>query len=233
MKTTILCLLYGDYPYLARRCLTPLGELHNKGYEVRIGCNEVSPETTSIVETLFPKSDRLTVLTCTPQVYKYPMMDLLLKVKPITTEYVMWFDDDSYILDKDRLLWMQEAEARMQFTGADVMGAVYFLPVLPGQSDWRRLQCGWYTDKKIPGRARTMFPTGGWWVIKSSVLEKYEWPHPMLKHNGGDVLLGELIDHQKLKLINYRKGVAINADDDGKESGAKRRGYTERPIGTI
>ena len=53
----------------------------------------------------------------------------------------------------------------------------------------------------------------------------------MLKHRGGDVLLGELIRSQGLKLANYKKGVAINADDNGKESASKRRGYDEQPIG--
>lgn len=68
-------------------------------------------------------------------------------------------------------------------------------------------------------------------MIKTKVLADYGWPHPQLRHRGGDVLLGELIRHQGLKLINFKSGVAINADELGKESASKRRGYDEPPIG--
>jgi hypothetical protein len=52
----------------------------------------------------------------------------------------------------------------------------------------------------------------------------------MLKHRGGDVLLGELMSHAGLKLVRYNTGIGINSDSEGKESQSKRRGYDEPPI---
>ena len=82
MKTTICCLLYGDYPKLAERCLTPISKLYSTGAQVRIGCNDISKATESVISSLFSISDNLTVIKATPQMYKYPMMRALFNIKP-------------------------------------------------------------------------------------------------------------------------------------------------------
>jgi len=225
--------MYGDYPKLASRCLSPVSQLYKSGVEVRIGLNETSEATNKVVSDLFIHSDRLVNLSFNPQIFKYPMMDRLFKAKPITTDYVMWFDDDSFIKDSNPLAWLSATEKFMNDSESDMAGAIYHIPILPGQTDWRRLHCDWFVSGPLPGRPEmTKFATGGWWIIKTSVINKYKWPHPMLKHCGGDVLLGELIRHQGLKLSSYKAGVAVNADDNGKESASDRRGYNEPPLGS-
>jgi hypothetical protein len=212
MSTTICCLLYGDYAKLADRCLRPISELYNNGVEVRLGCNEISQDTEDLINKLLPPSERLTVIKHNPQVYKYPIMRELFNVKPITTDKVMWFDDDSFIKD----------------TKANMIGSLYYMPVSHKQQQWRRLHCSWF--KPELHKSKACFATGGWWTIKSEVITKYDWPHPMLKHRGGDVLLGELMSHAGLKLVRYNTGIGINSDSEGKESQSKRRGYDEPPI---
>lgn len=229
MSVTICCLLYGNYPKLANRCLKPISELYKHGIEVRLGCNEVSAETKQIIKELLPPSERLTIIDHSPQVYKYPMMRELFNVKPISSDKVMWFDDDSYITDQSPVSWLKSVESFMADERADMVGAVYYLPSSKSQKEWRRLHCSWFKPDMHSHVAS--FATGGWWTVKASIISKYDWPHPMLRHRGGDVLFGELIRHEGLRLVKYRKGVAINADDSGKESASPRRGYDEPPIG--
>lgn len=229
MSTTVCCLLYGDFPELANRCLKPISKLLSYGVQVRAGCNEVSTAVKGIVETLLPASLGAKVCYESPQIFKYPMMSKLFKLGPIDTDYVMWFDDDSYITQDDPVQWLKDLESFMKSSSADMAGATYVVSTIGSQEEWRRLHCSWYNNNNANRQSK--FATGGWWIIKSSIINKYGWPHPMLKHRGGDVLLGELIRSQGLKLINYKKGVAINADDKGKESASKRRGYDEPPIG--
>lgn len=230
MPVTICCLLYGNYPKLANRCLKPISELYKQGIEIRLGCNEISEETKTIIKDLFPNPDRLLIVSHNPQKYKYPMMRELFNVKPITTDKVMWFDDDSYITEKDPMAWLRSVESLMDNSSADMIGSIYYVMSSAKQKEWRRLHCSWFKPSLFS--TKTNFATGGWWTIKSSVISKYDWPHPMLKHRGGDVLLGELIKHESLKLVKFNKGIAINADDNGKESASKRRGYDEAPIGS-
>lgn len=237
MSTTVCCLLYGDFPELANRCLKPISKLLSYGVQVRAGCNEVSTAVKGIVETLLPASLGAKVCYESPQIFKYPMMTRLFQLEPITTDYVMWFDDDSYITQDDPVQWLKDLESFMRSSSADMVGSIYVMPTLGSQEEWRRLHCSWYssntTNKQSKFATSAKFATGGWWMIKSSIINKYGWPHPMLKHRGGDVLLGELIRSQGLKLINYKKGIAINADANGKESASKRRGYDEPPIGIV
>ena len=227
MSTTVCCLLYGDYPKLAYRCLKPISELYHKGTEVRLACNEVSDATSKVISDLF--ADSLKYLKYNPQIYKYPAMRELFKLKPLNTDYVMWFDDDSYITNSDPVKWLYDVETFMKNTGADMAGSLYQVYSTPRQIEWRRLHCPWFKQNKASNK--TKFATGGWWIIKAGIINKYNWPHTDLKHRGGDVLLGELMLHESLKLVNYKSGIAINADESGKESASKRRGYDEKPIG--
>jgi hypothetical protein len=230
MSTTICCLIYGDYPKLADRCLRPISELYKHGVEVRIGCNDMSKATEDVINQLFSPSDNLTVIKNSPQIYKYPMMRKLFNCKPIVTDKVMWFDDDSYIKDPNPVAWLKSVESLMIDKKADMIGSLYHIPVSPKQKEWRRLHCSWFKVGMHTGK--TLFATGGWWAISTNVLVQYDWPHPLLKHRGGDVLLGELMRHASLNLVKFNNGVAINADNDGKESASKRRGYDEPPIGS-
>ena len=228
MNTTICCLLYGDYPKLAERCLRPISKLYSIGAQVRLGCNEVSKNTESVISSLFPLSDNLTIIKADPQIYKYPMMRALFNAKRIDTDFVMWFDDDSYIKAGDPIKWLQHVESSMLTNKADMLGSIYCIPTTPRQKEWRRLHCSWFKENLYSNKST--FATGGWWTIKSSILNKFDWPHPLLKHRGGDVLMGDLLKHQSFNLFKFNEGVAINADENGKESASKRRGFDESPV---
>ena len=225
-RFTVCALLYGDYPHLAKRCLDPLIHLMAlNDVELRVGMNEVSKETSDFVRynQWQPK-----IFEAMPQIFKYPMMRRMFYDDPITTDYVMWFDDDSYIKVKDCDNWLSSVENAM--ANCDMLGSVYTIPYGNDQKEWCKTQ-PWYNNK--PLRDKPKFATGGWWCIRTEVLNRFNWPAPELKHCGGDVALGILLDQHDLRLKHYNQGVAINANAEGKESAAQRRGAsrTEKPIG--
>ena len=44
-------------------------------------------------------------------------------------------------------------------------------------------------------------------------------------------MLGELLRQQGLRIKKFNTGVAVNADENGRESRSKKRGYDSPPIG--
>ena len=163
--------------------------------------------------------------------FKYPMMRrLLYDFEPIATPFLLWFDDDSYIKDTNLVSWLGEVETAM--ADADMIGSLYKTKegYRGGQVDWIRSR-PWYNGVPVKTGDRHDFATGGWWCLRTEVLYKYNWPDLDIRHRGGDVMLGELCRQQGLRLKRFKDGVAINADDFGRESEAKRRGHDEPPVG--
>jgi hypothetical protein len=140
----------------------------------------------------------------------------------------MWFDDDSYITDENSETWLALVKREMET--ADLIGSIYRISMKGNQAHWIRSQ-PWYSGVPVPDGHRVSYCTGGWWTIRSEVVRRFHWPIPELLHRGGDVMLGELCRQQGLRMSHFREGIAINADENGKESKSLRRGYDSQPIG--
>jgi len=232
---TATVLLYGDYPELAQRCL---GSITSNAFRLcpanlRVGMNLCSAETKQYVRSLVQQNLVLeeNIYESDINIKKYPMMRRMLydENNPVNTDYIMWFDDDSFVTSPQLLPEVAtqlgpNAEGRTP----DMMGSSYNIQLGGGQIAYIKDQ-SWYANKPITKKIR--FATGGWWVIATEVLRKFNYPYPELLHRGGDVMLGALIEQQGLWLRQFRKHVAINADENGKESKAARRGFDEKPLG--
>lgn len=157
-----------------------------------------------------------------PNPGKYPIMRQLLRLDPKPAKWVMWFDDDSYVLDPVDG-WLALLSSRLPRCG--VLGSRYKIRQRGLQWQWIQSQ-PWYTGKQVGPDHVYNFVTGGWWVACSHFLDKWGYPWPQLHHNGGDSILGELCRQQGANIVHFRHGVAINADDNGKESAAPRRGIS-------
>ncbi len=224
MLTTCV-LLYGDYPHLADRCLSSLeGYIHQIG-DLRIGMNACSERTRALVSDFASIYHEVLVESSDENICKYPMMRRLIDAKPLDT-YMAWFDDDSFVRDSGWYALVESVLSR----GVDMVGAVYKQAFRGGQADWVEDQ-PWYTGEPVRDGYVPKFCTGGFWVIRSQILLDNNWPPPVLKHRGGDVMLGELLRQQGFQLTNNRLGVAINADAEGRESKSPRRGYDETWLG--
>ena len=111
-----------------------------------------------------------------------------------------------------------------------MVGAIYRMPVQGEQAAWIYRQ-PWYNGKLLPPGYKFTFATGSFWGIRTRILQQWDWPVPALTHNGGDTMLGELCRQQDYRLKPFKQGVWVNADQDGRESKAPRRGASHPPLG--
>ncbi len=229
---TVCVLLYGDYSELARRCLTPLWELAESGQiDLRIGCNDIGRNTLDYlnqVDTVVDR-DHYRVIRSPENKRKYPMMRELFALGPLSP-YTMWLDDDSVVSVKQNpSLWLSTIAAVMD--GNDQAGQVWYKTLEGNQALWVKSQ-PWYTGKEVQDRHKVSFCTGGWWVIRSQILIDWNWPSPDIYHRGGDVMLGELMRQQGLRMVSRFPGVLVNAALGSSEHcSSPRRGYDSKPVG--
>lgn len=223
---TVCALLYGDFPVLAHRCLSSLPQTEEfKQHTLRVGMNAVSDRTAAIVE----RHGASQVWRYSENLHKYPVMrEMIHGISPVKTPYLMWFDDDSYLDGVDHDAWFADVDHRMQT--ADVLGSLYVIKWQGQQREFVKAQ-PWYTGHDPALREQIKFATGGWWTIRTELLYRYDYPWSCLDHCGGDSLLGELCLQQGLRLQAFNHGVKINADGQGRESKATRRGFSQKPIG--
>ncbi len=234
---TVFVLLYGDEPQLAARCLGPrLLELAQaKLIDLRIGMNACGKNTDRLVRDIWGRGLIRKIYKHAENKNKYPVMREMFHdpSTPITTPYVMWFDDDSCLVNTNEpaAAWLQRVFTAMD--SGDQIGSIYTMALVGNQHLWMQNQ-SWYTGNPVLTKGKApRFITGGWWVLRSELIQRYNWPIPELNHNGGDLLLSQILQQQGYKLKQFNTGVWINADDNGKESGAKRRGtdHGRTPIG--
>jgi len=227
-------LLYGSYTWLAKRCLSSIVVPGTEDFiaELRIGLNAVCPETRQYVADLMQTAP-YPVYVYEPEgrvnALKYPLMRKMFydPARPIPTKHVMWFDDDSFVRCPE--FWQDIAE-EVNNTDSPLIGSVY----RPGFF-WSKDEVAlfkeqpWFTG--IDCSSKPKFITGGWWVADLNFLAKFDYPFRVLLHNGGDTIMGEVLRQQGKVPHHYQRGVAINADEQGRESNAKRRGVTtSRPF---
>jgi hypothetical protein len=166
---------------------------------------------------------------------KYPLMRRMFYAESVDicplSELVMWFDDDSHVIDtfkSTQASWFKKVACMAANT--DILGSIYRPgPHYPmtGQIAGIKQQ-PWYAGADI---SRDMlFITGGWWVARTALLKSWNYPFEVIHHNGGDIILGELCRQQKYRIQHFNDGVAINYDAArGGESRAERRGLTSSP----
>lgn len=231
-RFSICVLLYGgdEFGWLHRRCLESLlCTLPGQAAEVRIGLNAVtSAAWTELLPRLTAHFDSVQVFAG-ENVGKYPRMREMLQTA--TREYVVWYDDDTF--NRAELIgcaqaWLDEI-AGLLTKRPGVLGALYRKRWTPGRREWLQQQPGYRGRPVDPKYER--FITGGWWVSQLAILRALDWPRAELYHNGGDRLLGSLMLQNNYELVPFRRGVAINADQDGNESKAPRRGISMRGLG--
>lgn len=215
---TLCVLLYGDHCDLAERCLKSISWRLNPHLveEVRIGLNAVSDKTHEFARQW---SEGLVVpsrlYVCRENAYKYPLLRVM--VSDLATDWVMWFDDDSYLTGGAD--WFAQAEK--QCVKGSIVGKPYRLSrkLYPEQQKWVERQ-RWYTGRRLD--RKPAFVTGGWWMARSVLFQEYDWPPACAKHNGGDYMLGVLADQQKLRVVSWSQGVEVNQ--------SARRGYSSHPL---
>lgn len=224
---TICVLTYGDYEVLAKRCIESIRwTTPRTHYRMVVGANAVGPDTLEYLEWLCRHEWIDELVVSDTNVNKCRMMRHLLK--RVSTEFIWWFDDDSFITEPHALeRWLELARASPKETvlwghefffnsdadfslGADVRSFVK--------------SATWYRKKEPPsketGDARWFFIVGGCWLVRAATVQTLDWPDDRLIKRNDDVFLCEAIRQQGWESQNIESlGVAINK--------APRRGVGE------
>ena len=227
----IFTLLYGPHGPLHRRILESFRAHVPRDIPVNIWLNEVPEETKALVEELRQQFPRIELFTRGDNCPKYVAMREMFRgfkdvneqgVHPYQESWAVWFDDDSHIVEAD---WYPLTMAYLASkSDAAYVGQPWFVHWKEGQWDWVKGQ-PWYTKRPsevIRGQPGVNFAQGAYWLLKVGLIRLLDWPLN-LKHNGGDVMLGEAVYQMGLPFHKFWHGVKVND--------AQRRGFAEAPAG--
>lgn len=236
-SVAVCVLLYGDYRDLASRCIESIrrAEWHDS-VNIVIGMNAVCQWTREYIYDLYGNYANAIVFDSEQNIRKYPMMRHMFydaACGALKSDVVMWFDDDSYLIPggaAQQRQWLDACCNDLRTRG-DMFGSKYTRRWQGQQKQWVRQQL-WFNPAVNMDTSQLSFITGGWWYANSSMLRAADYPWRSLSHNGGDSMLGEMCRHAGYRQMAYTGGgVAINADTNGRESAAVRRGVSEPEIG--
>jgi ADP-heptose:LPS heptosyltransferase len=235
-KVTVCVLCYGPHPELARRCLSSiLATVPAARLDLRVATNEAAPATIDYLKTL-PIS-RL-YLNSTNR-HKYPVMrDMFWDTsRPIDTNYVVWFDDDTWVVQPNWLTDLAQTIIDYHPSGYRMYGNLLYhdLAMYGGEpASWFKA-APWYRGKPFRGRSgQHESPNGsvidfavGWcWAIANDAIRQADIPDARLGHNGGDITIGEQLHQAGIPLQQWNRNKSLVACP-GREQGG-RRGYSER-----
>jgi hypothetical protein len=234
-KFTVFVLCYGEHATLARRCLDGiLGSVPARRLDLRVGANACCSETLAYLRGL-----PLTKLYAYDENrYKYPLMREMFRDEecPLQSNYVVWFDDDSYVVDTNWAVRLGETIVENHRHGVRLYGMRFNHDLSPYVRDghnpqaWFRAAPWWQgipmgnrrSEHPVPNGSCIHFVTGGFWALGVDALKRGDIPDRRLRHNGGDITIGEQVRQAGFKLCEFNKNKSLVFS-----SGFVRRGYSE------
>ena len=238
-KITVCVLCYGPHPDLARRCLTDiLKTVPRDRLDLRIAANAVVPETLDYLRTLsgaklYINSDNR---------HKYPVMRDMFwdEQRPLETNYVLWFDDDTWVVRPNWLEELAHIIVNNHPLGYRMFGNIMYHDLAiygknGGRPDtWFRAG-SWYRGKNFrlrgnqqetPNGSIIDFAVGWCWALATEAIRLADVPDRRLNHNGGDITIGEQLHQAGFLLKQWNKGKSAIACPSREQGG--RRGFSEK-----
>ena len=231
-QVTICVICYGQHPGLAQRFLTSLYQYTRTDlFSLRIGLNAACGETIELAHAAACEHGNIWIHSEPRNMFKSPLMARLFSLKPIETEWVIWFDDDSFPYRDD---WLPGLRLRMETQPeVAVWGNLFFTDADEGAVQFIRT-ASWFRGKPFnhakptsewSERPLLSFAEGGFWAAKAEVLKALQWPDTRLIQNGDDYFFGEALRQNGYRIGRYKSGVRINQ--------AQRRGPGDPPPSCI
>lgn len=230
---TICILTYGDHAPLARRVIESIRMFCPRpAYELVVGGNAVGRDTLDYMRDMESSGAVDRFVHSDVNLNKCPMMRRMFET--VQTEFIWWFDDDSYVTSSGAWeQWLGAARAAMpttvmwgelyrcnatkDFTDLeDVIGFVRrasWYGGLPPPSWWPGGKGEFNYQNHDCGDGSWDFIVGGCWLIRTAAIRALDWPDRRLVKLGDDVFLGEAIRQQGWELGNIGSpGVLINTE---------------------
>jgi hypothetical protein len=233
-EVTICVLTYGDYFELASRAIESIRRhCARSQYRLVVGANAVGSRTLQYLESLHTGGHIDELILSPVNLNQCPMMRRVFT--NIKTEFIWWFDDDSYITEPSALeRWLsvaRRAPERTVMWGPVALCShpVTFAPDLDDVVAFVRT-AEWYRGLPPPswklggkgefnyagrgtGDGNWLFILGGCWLIRTAAVRALDWPDRRIIKMGNDVFLGEAIRQQGWEIENIGSpGVAINTE---------------------
>jgi len=239
-RYTIFVLCYGDHVDLAKRCIDSILEsVPLDKIDLRVGGNELGPATIQYLQTI-PATK---LYLHSNNIKKYPLMREMFwdSDHPIRTPYLIWFDDDAYVVDPRWLSLLSSFIIAGHNKGYRMYGNKMFHDINMYNKNnhqplhWFR-QADWYTG--MPFRARgskRLAPNGslidfvvGWfWALDTVLMQTANIPDMRLNHNGGDITIGAQVHQAGHQIQQFNKGKILVSTPKKTEGGRRVGGYEE------
>lgn len=238
-KITVCVLCYGPYTDLAKKCLSGiLATIPPERLDLRIGTNQIAQSTLDYLRTL-PVSK---IYVNTENRFKYPVMREMFwdPQKPIDTNYVVWFDDDTWVVRPDWITNLCQTIIDFHNYNFRMFGSkMYHDLAIYAKNNYRPdhwfKAADWYKNKNLrikgssqeaPNGSVIDFAVGWCWAIATEAIRAANIPDIRLQHNGGDITIGEQIHQAGFGIQKWNVGKTLVACPTRENGG--RRGYSER-----
>jgi ADP-heptose:LPS heptosyltransferase len=241
-KYTVCVLCYGPHTDLARRCLNSVvHSMPPRSFDLRVACNACPRETVNYVKSL-PVTK---VYEFSENRLKYPAMRDMFHDPDckIQTNYVIWFDDDSFVISPLWLDKLSEAITLNHHAGCRLYGAEFL-------HDFSRFRVGghrpdlwfrtapWYRGKDFyvgrqarvvaPNGSTVKFVAGGFWALGTDALRQAGIPDERLLHNGGDITIGEQVRQAGFKTFPFNRNKEFVHTSGAEPRGKSQKGADKR-----
>jgi hypothetical protein len=243
---TICLLTFGQYCTLARQALDSFRQhLVRADYRLVVGANAVGLETSRLLAERQDSGEIDRLIVSPSNMSKCPMMRRMFE--GIDTEFIWWFDDDSFVTesgaldrwlaaarqaDDSTMIWGRQASCGHPASFAEMTDALDFVRRAPWYRglpppSWRVGGGGEFNFEGLEqGNGRWMFILGGCFLVRTAAVRALDWPDPRLRRTGDDVFLGEAIRQQGWRQANLAPlGVAIDTKPTRGPAKMLRREY--------
>lgn len=245
-RVTIFVLSHGNQTEFFVRCINGIiSTVPAHRREIRVALNQPS-DTLRQVAYEYQQSGAVSVLNMhhdpANKRRKYPAMRTMFydPERPITTKYLVWFDDDSYPVDPRWLPKLAEVIVPNHREGARLFGkrCIHDLQIYnkPGHNprQWFEAASWWKGQPlKMKGELDRVGPNGscidfvaGWfWAADVAAIKQADIPDATLNHNGGDITIGAQMRQAGFKIKDFNQDKRFVFTPPKLQGG--RRGYSE------
>lgn len=210
---TIGVVFYGGHPILCQRFLERLYRFTDPAaFQLRAGMNAVCQETLDLVQQAAETYGNVLMDVSDLNLYKCPMMRRLFYSTKLTTEWTVWFDDDSYVKGPHWLLDLAMAIEKNK--ASDLFGCLMRVNVDEALESFI-CSSPWYKGvarRMHPedGHPIIQFPVGGFWAARTARLYEVDWPDTRLTLYHEDFIMGEAMRQHGVDPVHFESGVCIS-----------------------
>lgn len=228
-RLTICILMYGDHYDMHKECFERIISTTSPAIcQIRVVCNAVCEKTLEYLHG-FDTYTLTHLVVNEDNRKKYPAMrQICYDVAPIEDKWLVWFDDDSIVVDDDWYLQLAEKIIAAEGTRIKMFGEMSEWQFHPTQIPWISSR-PWFKGqpwRERDGKSVIWFCPGGFWAIDTAAMREAGIPDPEIGHNGGDYMIGAQIWQAGYDIARFNENKCLV-----KTSAYPRRGLFEKHTG--